>query len=101
MQKLTTTNHNQELNQNPSEERIELYQTIQQTQHQTNHIQPSNLLLKKRKQKLIKILPISITNNLHFKPLGSNDPQQNTTLNDNPKDTHRTNCIDYHHTCGR
>ena len=36
-----------------NEERIELYQTIQQTQHQINHIQTSNLISSKRKQKLI------------------------------------------------
>ena len=40
-------------------------------------------------------------NNLHFKPLASKDPQQNTTPNDNPKDVDGTNCDDYHHPCGR
>ena len=39
---------------NSSEERIGLYQTIQHTQHQINHIQTSNLFSNKRKQKLIK-----------------------------------------------
>ena len=80
MQKHTTTNHNQALNNNLSKERIELYQTIQQTQYQNNHIKTSNLIVNKREQKLIKqITDIDnkqSTLQVHFK---------NTTPNDNPK----------------
>ena len=84
-----------------NEERIELYQTIQHTQHQINHIQTSNLISSKRKQELMKnftdIEPKIYPSNLWLQMIYI----KNTTHNNNPKDIDGTNYIDYNHPCGR